>query len=45
MRLRASEGEAARQVLLTFGKLFPAFGLIGTLIGLGVLGAAIRRSR
>jgi len=29
--------EAARQVLVTFGKLFPAFGLIGTLFGLVVL--------
>lgn len=36
-RGRASEGEAARQVILTLGKLFPAFGLIGTLIGLGLL--------
>ena len=30
----AAEGEAARQVLVTLGKLFPAFGLIGTLLGL-----------
>jgi len=36
-RLRAAEGEAARHVLVTLGKLFPAFGLIGTLIGLGLL--------
>jgi chemotaxis protein MotA len=34
---RAVEGEAARQVLATLGKLFPAFGLIGTLIGLALL--------
>lgn len=33
----AGEGEAARQVLVTLGKLFPAFGLIGTLIGLALL--------
>lgn len=33
-RVRASEGEQARSVLLTLGRLFPAFGLIGTLIGL-----------
>ncbi len=33
----ATEGEAARQVLVTLGKLFPAFGLIGTLIGLVTL--------
>jgi chemotaxis protein MotA len=32
-----AEGEAARQVLVTLGKLFPAFGLIGTLIGLALL--------
>jgi chemotaxis protein MotA len=31
------DGEAARQVLVTLGKLFPAFGLIGTLIGLVML--------
>lgn len=36
-RQRAAEGEAARQVLVTLGKLFPAFGLIGTLIGLVLL--------
>ena len=36
-RRRAAEGEAARQVLVTLGKLFPAFGLIGTLIGLVLL--------
>lgn len=34
---RAAEGEAARHVLATLGKLFPAFGLIGTLIGLALL--------
>ena len=34
---QAAEGEAARQVLVTLGKLFPAFGLIGTLIGLALL--------
>lgn len=33
-RRDAAEGDAARQVLVTLGKLFPAFGLIGTLIGL-----------
>jgi len=33
-RREASDGEAACQVLTTLGKLFPAFGLIGTLIGL-----------
>jgi chemotaxis protein MotA len=33
-RREAAEGEAARQVLVTLGKLFPAFGLIGTLMGL-----------
>jgi chemotaxis protein MotA len=36
-RSRAAEGEAARHVLATLGKLFPAFGLIGTLIGLALL--------
>lgn len=36
-RQQAGEGEAARQVLVTLGKLFPAFGLIGTLIGLVLL--------
>jgi len=36
-RLRTAEGEAARHVLVTLGRLFPAFGLIGTLIGLGLL--------
>lgn len=36
-RRRATDGEAARQVLVTLGKLFPAFGLIGTLIGLVML--------
>ncbi len=29
--------EASRQVVLTLGRLFPAFGLIGTLIGLAML--------
>ena len=33
----AAEGEAARSVLNTLGKLFPAFGLIGTLLGLALL--------
>jgi chemotaxis protein MotA len=33
-RREAAEGESARQVLVTLGKLFPAFGLIGTLLGL-----------
>lgn len=32
-----SHYEAARQILLTVGKLLPAFGLIGTLIGLTLL--------
>lgn len=36
-RGRHAEGEAARHVVMTLGRLFPAFGLIGTLIGLGVL--------
>lgn len=36
-RKRAADGEAARQVVVTLGKLFPAFGLIGTLIGLALL--------
>jgi chemotaxis protein MotA len=36
-RRAAAEGEAARHVLVTLGKLFPAFGLIGTLIGLVLL--------
>jgi chemotaxis protein MotA len=34
VRARLAEGEAARHVMLTLGKLFPAFGLIGTLLGL-----------
>jgi chemotaxis protein MotA len=34
---RSADGEAARQVIVTIGKLFPAFGLIGTLIGLALL--------
>ena len=37
VRVRAAEDESARQVLATLGKLFPAFGLIGTLIGLVLL--------
>jgi chemotaxis protein MotA len=37
MRRYAAEGESARQVVLLLGKLFPAFGLIGTLIGLAHL--------
>ena len=36
-RQRAADGEAARHVLVTLGRLFPAFGLIGTLIGLVLL--------
>lgn len=36
-RREVAEGEAARHVLVTLGKLFPAFGLIGTLIGLALL--------
>jgi chemotaxis protein MotA len=36
-RRAAGEGEEARAVLTTLGKLFPAFGLIGTLIGLALL--------
>lgn len=37
VRHQANEGESARQVVLLLGKLFPAFGLIGTLIGLAHL--------
>lgn len=37
VRRQAAEGESARQVVLLLGKLFPAFGLIGTLIGLAHL--------
>lgn len=37
VRRHAAEGESARQVVLMLGKLFPAFGLIGTLIGLAHL--------
>ena len=37
MRRHEAEGESARQVILMLGKLFPAFGLIGTLIGLALL--------
>jgi chemotaxis protein MotA len=36
-RRTAAAGEDARAVLATLGKLFPAFGLIGTLIGLALL--------
>jgi chemotaxis protein MotA len=36
-RMRAAEGEAARHVLMTLARLFPAWGLIGTLIGLALL--------
>ncbi|HLK13039.1 MAG TPA: MotA/TolQ/ExbB proton channel family protein [Candidatus Binatia bacterium] len=36
-RARLADIEAARQVLVTLGKLFPAFGLIGTLMGLALL--------
>lgn len=36
-RRAAGDGEDARTVLATLGKLFPAFGLIGTLIGLALL--------
>jgi chemotaxis protein MotA len=36
-RARLADIEAARQVLVTLGKLFPAFGLIGTLLGLALL--------
>jgi len=37
VRRHGAEGERARQVVLLLGKLFPAFGLIGTLIGLAHL--------
>ncbi len=37
VRREANEGESARQVVLLLGKLFPAFGLIGTLMGLAHL--------
>jgi chemotaxis protein MotA len=37
VRRQAAEGENARHVVLLLGKLFPAFGLIGTLIGLAHL--------
>ncbi len=37
VRRQAAEGEDARHVVLLLGKLFPAFGLIGTLIGLAHL--------
>lgn len=36
-RGQTGEIEAARHVVLTLGRLFPAFGLIGTLIGLALL--------
>jgi chemotaxis protein MotA len=36
-RARLDEIEASRQVLVTLGRLCPAFGLIGTLIGLALL--------
>lgn len=35
--LLANRYEAARQVLLTLGKLLPSFGMVGTLIGLVLL--------
>jgi chemotaxis protein MotA len=35
--LLAHRYEAARQVLLTMGKLLPSFGMVGTLIGLVLL--------
>jgi len=41
VRRLVNEGEAARAVLLTLGKLLPAFGLIGTLIGLAILLPAV----
>jgi chemotaxis protein MotA len=37
VRRQTNEGETSRQVVLLLGKLFPAFGLIGTLIGLAHL--------
>jgi len=37
VRRQAAEGEDARHVVLLLGKLFPAFGLIGTLMGLAHL--------
>jgi len=37
VRRQANEGESARHVVLLLGKLFPAFGLIGTLLGLAHL--------
>ena len=37
VRRYVAAGESARQVVLLLGKLFPAFGLIGTLIGLAHL--------
>ncbi len=36
-RREVVDGEAARQVFLTLGKLLPAFGLIGTLTGLALM--------
>jgi chemotaxis protein MotA len=35
--LFANRYESSRQVLLTMGKLFPSFGMVGTLIGLVLL--------
>ncbi len=37
VRRQAALGESARHVVLLLGKLFPAFGLIGTLVGLALL--------
>jgi chemotaxis protein MotA len=37
MRRTVADGESARHVVLMLGKLFPAFGLIGTLVGLAHL--------
>ena len=37
VRFRAAHGDEARHVVATLGKLFPAFGLIGTLIGLALM--------
>jgi chemotaxis protein MotA len=36
-RRLAAEGDAARHVVATLARLLPAFGLIGTLLGLGLL--------
>ncbi len=35
-KLRAEQGDAAHEVLLALARLLPAFGLIGTLVGLAV---------